>query len=383
MVPPLATLSRVSSTTRQSYLRMRIHLGANAHRQLRALPAFAAAVALLATAGCDLPTVAPIVEQRWIVPGETSRIAVATLLPAGVSILSDSSGFTVNADMATVARPLSADCALCVIGNGFTGLKPAMVVNASMTTQLASDISSATLTSGSIALSITNNYTFDPLRPNGSVGPFGTAVITVSSGINVLGTLTLDGSAHAIAANGGKLDVSIPLVGGISGGTPVSVSMSVNSPQGAAVAMDASRTITANATPTNLKVANALISVAGRTLTSTSDVDFSDVGDGIADRTQKGALLLNIDNPFAVTSTLSVRLQSEGGELIVKSVPLGTGRTSHSIEFSREELKKLFGHNVHVTISGLASASAGPVSVTPKQAVVVTMRFDLTLSVGG
>lgn len=337
----------------------------------------------MSAAACDLPTSAPIIEQRWIVPGETSRIAVASLLPAGVTILPDSSGFTVTAGAANVARPLSADCSLCVTGNGFTALKPAMVINASMFSSLASDISSATLTGGSLALSVTNNYTFDPLRPNGSVGPFGTAVITVSNGATILGTSTLDGSAHVLPANGGKLDVNIPLAGGISGSTPVSVTISVNSPQGADVIMDASRTMTANATPVNLKVANAVISVAGRTLSSTSDIDFSDVGDGIADRSQKGALLLNIDNPFAVTSSLNVKLQPEGGELIVKSVPLGTGKSTQSIDFSREELKKLFGHKVHVTISGLANGSAGPVTVTPKQAVVVTTRFDLTLSVGG
>jgi hypothetical protein len=163
----------------------------------------------------------------------------------------------------------------------------------------------------------------------------------------------------------------------------VSVTMAVNSPEGADVMMDASRTIAANATPTNLKIANALVSVAGRTLNSTSDIDFSDVGDGIADRTQKGALLLTIDNPFAVTSALTVTLKPDGGDAIVKAVPLGTGKTSKTIDFTREELKKLFGHNVHVTISGLANASAGPVLITPKQAVVVTTRFDLTLSVGG
>mgnify|MGYP000004324057 CR=1 FL=1 len=123
--------------------------------------------------------------------------------------------------------------------------------------------------------------------------------------------------------------------------------------------------------------------MAGRTLRSTSDVDFSDVGEGITDRAQKGALLLNIDNPFALTSSLTVMLQPDGGEVMVKSVPLGTGNTLQTINFTRDELKKLFGHNVHVTISGLASATAGPVSVTPKQAVVVTTRFDLTLSVGG
>ena len=115
-------------------------------------------------AACDLPTAAPIVEQRWIVPGATSRIAVATLLPAGVSILPDSSGFTLNAAMATVARPLSDDCALCVAGNGFTGLKPAMVINAAMSSKLASDISSATLTGGLLALSVTNKHRVNQAR---------------------------------------------------------------------------------------------------------------------------------------------------------------------------------------------------------------------------
>lgn len=285
--------------------------------------------------------------------------------------------------MATVARPLSADCSLCVESNGFTGLKPAMIINASMSSTLASDISTATLTSGSLALSVTNNYTFDPLRPNGGNGPYGSAVITVSNGITTLGSMTIDGSAHALAANGGKLDLNIPLAGGISGSTPVSVTMSVNSPEGSAVVMDASRTISANATPTNLKVANAMISVAGRIISSTSDMDFSSVGDGIADRTTKGALLLNIDNPFALTSSLTVSLQPDNGDVITKAVPLGAGKTTQTIGFTREELKKLFGHNVHVTISGVANPTAGPVSVSPKQAVVVTTRFDLTLAVGG
>lgn len=367
---------------------MRNFPGATSHRSLSANPASTAraaagALALVLTAACDLPTAAPIVEQRWVVPGETSRIAVATLLPSGVSITPDSSGFTLTADAASVARPLSMDCALCVTGNGITGPKPALVVNASMASVLASDISSATLTGGSLALSVTNNYTFDPLRPNGNAAPYGSAVVTVSNGLTVLGKVTLDGSNHALVANGGKLDLNIPLSGGISGSTPVSVSIQVNSPEGSPVTMDASRTITASAAPKNLIVANALVAVGGRTLSSTSDIDFSDVGDGIADRMQKGALLLSIDNPFAVTSALSVKLTPEGGETIIKSVPLATGKSTQTIDFSKEELKRLLGHKVHVTISGLANATSGPVVVSPKQAVVVTTRFDLTLSVGG
>lgn len=341
------------------------------------------ASAVLGAAACDLPTAAPIIEQRWIVPGEVSRITVASLLPSGVSILPDSSGFTLSGDMATIARPLSADCAICAEGNGFVGTKPALVVNASMSSSLASDISAATLTGGTLALNVTNNYNFDPLRPNGNVAPFGTATVTVSNGTTVLGSTVIDGATQSLAANGGKLSLNIPLAGGISGSTPVSVVVTVNSPEGDPVTMDASRTISANAKPTNLKISSAVVAIAGRSLTSTSNVDFSDVGDAISDRTQKGALLLDIQNPFAVTSALRVTLKPDGDSAIVKSVALAAGNTTRQIDFTKEELKRLFGHNVTVTISGPAEAASGTVTISPKQAVVVKTRFDLTLSVGG
>ena len=362
---------------------MSIQDGATERRLVRAITGTLGAIALVAISGCDIPTSAPIVEQRWVVPGETAHIAVASLLPNGVSILSDSSGFTLNAEMATVTRLLSDDCAECVAGNGLMGTKPAVQVRASMFSFLASDISAATLTSGSLAMSVTNNYTFDPLRPNGNASPYGTATITVSNGATLLGSMIVDGATGSLPANGGKLNINIPLSGSISGATPVSVTISVNSPEGIAVRMDASRTLSVNATPTNLRVSNALVSVAGRTLTSTSEIDFSDVGDAIKDRALRGALLLNIENPFTVTSTLSVRLSPDSGVAIVKSVALGTGSTTRSLEFTRDELKRLFGRKVMITISGPAQSQSSTISVSPKQAVVVKTHFDLTLSVGG
>jgi hypothetical protein len=363
---------------------MRILSGASERLMSRTLPTTIGAVALVALTGCDLPpTSAPIIEQRWIVPGETSRITVASLLPSGVAILPDSSGFTLSAAQATVTRTLAQDCAECSATQGITVKKPALLVNASLSSSLASDVSSATLTGGSLAVTITNNYLFDPIRPNGNVAPYGTATIIVSNGGTTIGTLVVDGATHALTANGGQLNLNVPLAGPVSGSTPVSVSMRVNSPEGTPVQMDANRTLSVNATPTNLKVSNASVAVVGRTLTSTTNVDFSDIEGGIADRTSKGALLLNIENPFDVTSTLTVQLRPDGGDPINKTVTLATGSSERRIEFTKEELQQLFGHNVTITINGPASSASGTISVSPKQAVVVKTRFDLSLSIGG
>lgn len=338
---------------------------------------------LLASAACDVPTSAPIIQQRWIVPAQTSRITVASLLPSGVSILPDSSGFTLTAGSSNVTRQLSDDCTQCTVNNGLMGIKPAMTVTASTSSVLAADIASATLTGGSIALNITNNYTFDPLRPNGNAAPYGTATITVSNGSTVLGSVEINGATQSLVANGGVLNVNVPLSGVVSGATPVSVMMSVVSPEGTPVAMDASRTIAVVATPVNLKVARANVSLAGRTLSSSSTFDLGNIDDAIIKRIEGGALQLNVDNPFILTSALTVRLQPDGGAAITKQVTLDVGATSPSIAFTKDELHALVGHKVTVTMSGSASSPTGTVSVQPKQAVAVVSHFDITLSVGG
>src|SRR5947208_1754771 len=97
------------------------------------LPA-AAATAVLGA--CTIPTDAPVTDVRWVVPAPTTRIAVASVLPAGVSILPDSSAFAIIVPPTTVTRQLSQDCAACVAANGLTVPKPAFQANASAATAL-------------------------------------------------------------------------------------------------------------------------------------------------------------------------------------------------------------------------------------------------------
>lgn len=352
----------------------------------RLLRTLALAMPLALLAACGLPTEvpkAPILDLRWVVPSQTTRITVANLLPSGVTILPDSSGFTVSAAIASVTRTLSLDCSACVATNGLIAPKPAFVATPSTTTSVPADISSATLTGGTLQVVFNHNYTFDPLRP--SVAPAsakGYAVITVSNGTSVIGRDSIDGATTALPANT-PLTRSIPLSGTISGSSPVTVSVSLKSPLGDPVLIDASRTMSVTATPTNLKVASANVAVVNRQVNSSSTFDLAGVDSTIINHVQSGSLLLAMVNPFTVTGTLTAKLTPQGGATITKTVALATGSSTARIDFSNAELKSLLGHSVALTYTGAVNSTAGTVNVSPKQAVIVTTRLDITLEVGG
>jgi hypothetical protein len=335
---------------------------------------------------CGIPTEAPkspILDLRWVVPSQSTRITVSNLLPSGVTITPDSSGFTVSAASASVTRILSQDCSACVATNGLVAAKPAFVATASTTTSLPTDISSATLTGGTLQVVFNHNYTFDPLRPSVAIAaPKGYAVITVSNGTSVIGKDSIDGATTALPANT-PLTRSIALSGTISGSSPVTVSVSLNSPVGDPALIDASRTISVTATPTNLKVASANVAVVGRQVNSSSTFDLSGVDSTVTNHVQVGSLMLTIVNPFTVTGTLTAKLTPQGGATISKTVVLTAGSGTAKLDFTNAELKSLLGQSVMLTYSGAVNSTAGAVNVTPKQAVVVTSRLDITLQVGG
>jgi hypothetical protein len=336
--------------------------------------------AALALGACEFPTSVPQVDQRWIVPPQTTTIAVGSLLPAGVRFVPDSSAFTIDLTPSTVTRPLSADCPQCAAANGTRIPKPAFIATATVGSPLPTDIASAMLSGGTLDLSFTNNYTFDPLRPSASA--HGYLVVTVMNGSTILGRDSVDGAAFSLAP-GATLLRSIPLAGAISSASPVTVTASVNSPAGDSVTMDASRTIVALATPSNLRVPTATVNVVNRIVGSSTVSDLGSVDATITSHLTDGALLLDVVNPFTVGGTLGVRFSGPGIAPIDKAVALAPGTTHPSIALTQAELQTLFGHVVTVSFSGPVNGTAGPVSITPKQVVVVTSRLDVGIHTGG
>lgn len=335
--------------------------------------------ALLILAACEYPTSAPQLDTRWIVPTQGTTISVASLLPSGVAIKPDSSAFTVAVAGVTVTRSLAQDCAQCATANGTTVPKPAFTATASSSTSLPAQIASATLASGSLQFTLQNNYNFDPIRP--AAGVFGYAVLTVTNNGVVIGKDSVNGATTAMAP-GSTLARTIPLSGTVTGSAPVVVTVTINSPAGDPITMDASRTIVLTATPTNISIATASLNVSNQTISTSTTLDLSGIDSSITRHVTSGSLLLHLVNPWPVTGTLTVTFQPVGAAAITKSISLASGTTDSAIAFTEVELQQLLGNKVIIAFSGPVSASA-PVTVTPKQSVVATSKLDLSLHIGG
>lgn len=339
----------------------------------------AATSALLVLAACEYPTSAPQLDTRWIVPAPGTTISVASLLPAGVAIKPDSSAFTINVAGIAVTRTLGQDCAQCATANGSTIPKPAFTATVTSSTSLPSQIASAALASGTLQFSLQNNYNFDPIRP--ASGVYGYAVVTITNNGVVIGKDSVNGATTAMAP-GSTLSRTIPLAGTVTGSAPVTVTVTINSPAGDPITIDASRTIVVSATPTNVTIASASLNVSNQTISTSTSIDLSGIDSSITKHVTGGSLLLHVVNPWSVSGTLTVTFQPVGAAAITKSITLASGTTDLTIAFTQAELQQLLGSHVTIAFSGPVSATA-PVSVTPKQAVVVTTKLDLNLHVGG
>lgn len=345
------------------------------------------AAVLLSAAACGLPTSvpdSPIIDTRWIVPSQSVRFGVDNLLPSTVTIIvPDSSGFNINAAAASITRTLSQDCSACVALNGLTAPKPAFVAIANAITSLPSEITGGTFSGGSLQVVVTNNYGFDPLRPNPTAGsPNGYAIITISSGNSVIGRDSVNGATLALPS-GTTLTRTIPVSGPFTGTVPLSIAMSLSSPSGEPRFIDASKTLTVTSTPSGLKVANVSISITNKSILSTATTDLSGFDSKLTDRVKSGALIVSLANPFTVAGPLTVRLTPEGGTSILKTVPLiESNSTPAPIPFTSAELRSLLGKKVTIAYSGIVNSTT-PVNVSPKQVIVVTTKLDLAIQLGG
>ena len=341
-------------------------------------PAVAAVVTALGLTGCDVLDVVtdpPILQSQFVLPGETTTIGVAQLLPPNVTVSGNS--FLVSVSPVTVSRTLGELCgAPCSLLNGQTVPKPPFTAVLTATSNLPTDVRSATLTSGNVVVSLTNGFGFDPLQPGGPAGAKGSIAIRMMSGQTVLGTRTIDGATRTFAPNS-TITETIPVSGALS--NSVTAEVTINSPAGNPVTINTSQSFTLSAAPQNFAVSTATVNVNNRTVSANNvTVELSGVDNTIANRVVSGAMLLTITNPFGVTGTLNVTFA--GTTVPTKTFTLRAGTNTERVDFSGAELRELLGRDLVMSISGPVNGPASGVAITPTQQLTVVSRLELTLS---
>ncbi len=357
-------------------------------RALRIRPALLATLAA-GLAACDVPTEAPQFEQRWILPADELTVGVEELLPVDVSLSSDQSAFAVQVEPVTFQSSLGSLCSVCAPLDGQTVPKPGFDGTFSETVSLPTDVESAQVSQGVVEVEARNGMSFDPLHPPG--GEPGMVTLTLREdgpGGAILDELTIDGAETSFPPST-TLSRTLSYTGGVS--SDLTVAVTVSSPAGGLdptdwvrVSLDDDLRVTA--TTEVLEVSSAVVGVAGRTFDLIdTNLDVGDIDREVVDRVQRGAFKLEIDNPWAIGASVTFAIMGPTmGAPILRTVDVpAQPAASLQVEFTQSELQSFLGEpNVVLVGTGVVSISANPVTITPDQALTVTVKFDLAILVG-
>jgi hypothetical protein len=350
-------------------------------------------VLLAALGACELPTRLPQWNQNWIIPGDSTTISVSQLLPTSGELTMSTVGnqpvFALSvAAPGTYSQSLGQICSACAAANGTTVPKPAFTLSDSVSTALPSDVVAATVVSGTLSYTITNGFSFDPIRPNAAGAPYGWFVLRVMNGTTLVAIDSVDGSVTAIGKNGATLPRSVPvaLAGGsvtLDGTKSIRVYLTLNSPQGDPVTINSSQSISISFQPTPVSLSQAQVQIGTQSVTANqTDIDLSGLGDqGLINRVQGGTVHLIIASPFGVQGTLTATFSAAGIVPITKTLGLTTAaQQTQDIMLSASELRSLLGKSVTLDVSGSVSSPSGTVTLSPTQALRVTSTFQIILS---
>ena len=338
---------------------------------------------LVLLASCDIPSAIPHWETHWVVRSETTTIPVASFFSNDVSEVGNE--FELAFTGGAISKTLADICPPCVPFNGTVIPKPAFTAVLESEVAFPVDLDSLTVTRGSLDVRVTNRLGFDPLRPAADPSAArGYMTIAISNASTVLATHTIDGAVLAFAP-GTTIDRTIDFAAAAlprTIGGSVRFDVTIHSPQGDPVTINTAEFILVEAAQASIGASAAQVRVQDRHVAADpGSLDLSGVDEELSNRVQRGALLLDVDNPFAVGGTLTATLAAPGVTL-VRSLPVVPGASTVSLDFSGAELRSLFGPNpATLSVAGPISATpAGPVTVRPGQALTASARLELYLT---
>jgi hypothetical protein len=332
--------------------------------------AFLAIAANTLLAACEIPTEAPKIDQRWVIPVEATTLEVDELLPTGVTV--SGSDFDVDVDPFTTDETLGNLCGGCAALNGQTAPVPAFNGTFSSTQSLPSDVSAATITSGTVQIQILNGFSFDPLSGGGTL----TVTVLNGAGGTQLGQVVINGASEALNP-GGTTTRTLSLATGAVGGS-LAVEAQISAPGGQNALITTSDQLTITATTTSLLVASATVNVTGRSVALDAvTLDVADIDSSLTDRIQEGSVILDIANPFGVSFSGTVTMGPTSKSLSIS----GNGTSTVSISYTGQELRSFLGQP-GMSFSGSGTLSGGSVTVSPGQKMTIDAKIDLTIQIG-
>lgn len=362
---------------------------------LNARRAQRAAVLVLAgtLAACEIPSEAPILQQTWIVPGDSVTVSVAQLLPTNVLPNVGGTAFTVAIpNPSNFNATLGALCGQPACQSGATVVAPVPAFTSgagtlATTVTFPAGVTAATVSGGTLTLSIINNLGFDPLRPNGTVAPFGSVAVSLTSG-GTTSTTTFLGDTRTMT-NGQTSAFVVPLPVGVYTGS-IAVSVAFTVPAGGNASLSSGNSLSVSAAVSGLTLTQATVVVTNDAV-NTAPSAFDLEGADFADQVESGGLLLEILNPFTASASMNVVLSApaQAGAAavsITKSLTIpATPTSSATVLLSRSELQSLLGKSsVTMAVNGTATGTGAgnTVTVTPTQRMILRTRVQLVINVG-
>lgn len=360
----------------------------------------AALLGFVGVAACDVYAIAtdplPGLVQTWNLPVATTRISVASLLPTGVAISStpasnppDSSAFSVNVNNVNFSRRAGSYCGLCQTLNGTTAPKPAFIINpdTGSTVSLPANVVSASLIGGTVTYTLTNGFSFDPLRVSANLSnPQGRIVVVVRSGSIVYARDTLKGETQALAANTGTVTRVLAMQSGPIANS-ITVDLEVNSPAGDNTFINANGVLAMSATVTGLRVGAVTINVPTASLNSGTpeEIDVGGLDESFTERAIGGGLELTVTNPFAVAGNLNVNFATSDGAISKTAVITAVTTPQRlTVTFDSLEISSILTSTPAATLAiGGGVSALAPITVTPKQVILMSNRIILTLRAFG
>lgn len=335
------------------------------------IPFLAVGSAAALLAGCDYPTSAPILEQRWIIEVEGTSMSITELLPTGV----DTAGgnFTMNIDPVSNNETLGNLCASCfdsAVPVPVPAFNGPIIANQGLPT----DVSGATVASGSMDITIQNDFDFDPLENGGTIT---VSLIDDQSG-DTVGTVAWTGPTDMLPT--GTSDTkTLVLAPGLIGAN-LTVATQVDCPGGQNSTMNTADLMTVTATPSTLAASDVLVQIVNKSVTfGPEPMDTEDVPSDIVDKIVSGGIVLRVVNPFGITLSGTLDLGTVSKALNVS----GSASSTTTLSYTATELKSILGQS-GINFQGTAVANAsGPVAIAPTQELVLEPSIDFTVQIGG